>query len=149
MINIDTDILEQINKLAQQAYAEECCGVLLGKDDGSAKHVLEIIVLPNSKEDERERRYLISPEQYKAAESVANKKKLEIIGLYHSHPDHAARPSGFDLEHALPYWSYLIVAVEGGKPKAVTSWVLKDDRSRFDEEKLVVIKQKVEYHRAE
>ena len=61
-----------------------------------------------------------------------------MLGFYHSHPDHPARPSQYDLDHAWPVFAYVIVSVEGGMPGALTSWRLREDRSAFDEEPVAV-----------
>ena len=62
----------------------------------------------------------------------------DLLGFYHSHPDHPARPSQYDLDHAWPFFSYIIVSVAGGVPQDMTSWRLRDDRSTFDPDDLVV-----------
>jgi proteasome lid subunit RPN8/RPN11 len=74
------------------------------------------------------------------AERAAKAQGLEVIGWYHSHPDHPARPSDFDRDHAWPWYSYIIVSVHEGVPKDMTSWRLKDDRSGYFEEKILPLK---------
>jgi proteasome lid subunit RPN8/RPN11 len=83
-------------------------------------------------------RILITDQLYRAGEAYADGKDLMLIGFFHSHPDHPARPSEFDREHALPWWSYLIISVQGGKAADVLSWELQDDRSRFEAEEIVL-----------
>lgn len=139
MIRLNHTSLHKIKLHGMQAYPEECCGVLLGRDLGDSKQVCDIWEVKNSKEENRERRFLISPEDYKQAEILAKDEKMDILGLYHSHPDHPARPSQFDLDHAFPYWSYIIVSVEDAQPSAVSSWLLKDDRSEFVEEHIEIV----------
>jgi proteasome lid subunit RPN8/RPN11 len=75
---------------------------------------------------------------YREGEAYADGKDLMLIGFFHSHPDHPARPSEFDREHALPWWSYLIISVEQGKSADVLSWELREDRSGFDGEEIVM-----------
>ena len=70
------------------------------------------------------------------AEKRATELKVDLLGFYHSHPDHPARPSQYDLDHAWPFFSYIIVSVRSGKPEAMTSWRLREDRSAFDPERL-------------
>ena len=70
-------------------------------------------------------------------EKAAREKDLDIIGFYHSHPDAPARPSQYDLEHAWPWYSYVIVAIKSGEADAMTSWVLQEDRQTFGEEDIV------------
>jgi proteasome lid subunit RPN8/RPN11 len=119
---------------ARRAYPEECCGVLLGKTSDLERFVLDVVEIDNSSPQQRTRRFIITPEDYRKAEVEAAGKGLDILGFYHSHPDHPARPSQFDLDHAFPSWSYLIIGVDKGKPVAMSSWLLEENRSRFDEE---------------
>jgi proteasome lid subunit RPN8/RPN11 len=118
------------------AYPEECCGFLFGTEEGGKKTVHEILELENSSEVYRNRRFIIEPEDYQNAESRARELGMDVLGIYHSHPDHPARPSQFDLEHALPWWSYVIIGVERGNPSAMSSWLLQEDRTKFDEEQI-------------
>jgi len=135
-VKISKELLERIRAHGKRAYAEECCGVLLGKVSGSDKAVEDILEIENERQDERQRRFLITPEAYVNADKEARRRGLEILGFYHSHPDHPARPSQYDLEHAWAWFSYLITRVEKGEPKETTSWVLRENRSTFDEEEI-------------
>jgi proteasome lid subunit RPN8/RPN11 len=128
--------MEAIRAHLVRAYPEEGCGVLLGRDLGSERIVERTLALDNQRADSRHNRYLLSPEQLLAAEREARAVALDVVGFFHSHPDHPARPSAFDLEHAWPYYSYLIVGVERGRAAEARSWRLADDRSRFDPEDL-------------
>jgi len=114
----------------RQAFPHECCGALLGRDGV----VHEAFALPNTTEEGPRRRFLVRPDDYRAAETRAREAGLELLGFYHSHPDHPARPSQYDLDHAWPSFSYVIVSVMAGKDKVMSSWRLKDDRTAFDEE---------------
>jgi proteasome lid subunit RPN8/RPN11 len=129
---------ERIRAHLGRAYPDEGCGVLLGEDGDGAREVKEIVALENRREESRHNRYLIAPEQFLVADRVARGAGLEVIGFFHSHPDHPPRPSAFDLEHAWPYYSYLIVNVTRGEAGNARSWRLAEDRSRFDEEKVEV-----------
>ncbi|HEX7573477.1 MAG TPA: M67 family metallopeptidase [Bacteroidota bacterium] len=126
--------LHKIRVHAMEAYPEECCGILVGTVGETGKEVFDVVRIGNAREENRTRRFLITPEEYTRAEAAAGAEGLGVMGFYHSHPDHPARPSQFDLEHAWPWCSYVIVAVEERIPAAVKSWVLKDDRLGFDEE---------------
>jgi len=95
-----------------------------------------VLRLANERVDERERRFFISPQQVLMAERRARQDGLLLLGFYHSHPDHPAIPSEYDRQHALPWYSYVIVSVQGGEPGELRSWRLRDDRSAFDEEPL-------------
>ena len=87
VIEIPNEIFEEIKLHAEKTYPEECCGILIGKLDGLQKFVFEILKVENSKENERERRYLIKPQDYINAEKYARTKGYDIIGFYHSHPE--------------------------------------------------------------
>lgn len=114
----------------REAFPHECCGALLGCDGV----VHEAFALPNTTEEGPRRRFLVRPADYRGAEKRAAEAGLELLGFYHSHPDHPARPSQYDLDHAWPSLSYVIVSVMAGADADLTSWRLKDDRSAFDAE---------------
>ena len=114
----------------RDAFPHECCGALLGKDGV----VREAYALPNTTEEGPRRRFLVRPDDYRAAEQRARAAGLELLGFYHSHPDHPARPSQYDLDHAWPSFSYAIVSVIAGQDQLLTSWQLQADRSAFSEE---------------
>ena len=97
-------------------------------------------------ESERYHRFLITPNVYLATEKYARTRELDIIGFYHSHPDAPARPSAYDMEHAWPWYSYVIVSVRKGSAAEITSWVMADDRSKFNEE--AIIEKKVNRRKA-
>ncbi len=113
-------------------YPHECCGALVGRDG----LVIDACALPNTTDQGPRRRFLVRPSDYRAAEARATALGADLLGFYHSHPDHPARPSQFDLDHAWPFFSYVIVSVVAGAARDMTSWRLRDDRSQFDEEAL-------------
>ncbi len=133
-MKISKCVLDRIKEHGKRTYPEECCGVLLGKVDGDEKVFRDLLEIENKQEDQRQRRFLITPEAYQEADKQARKVGLETLGFYHSHPDHPAQPSQYDLEHAWAWFSYVITRVENGQPRESTSWVLRDDRSAFEEE---------------
>ena len=114
----------------RETFPHECCGALLGRD----AVVAEAFPLANTTEEGPRRRFLVRPDDYRIAEKRAREAGLDLLGFYHSHPDHPARPSQYDLDHAWPFFSYVIVSVMAGEDKLLTSWRLKDDRSAFGEE---------------
>jgi cysteine synthase B len=120
-----------IRRHAARIYPNECCGALLGPKTGE---VAEAYVLDNTFPDTQRRRFLVGPDEYRRAEARATETGLTLLGFYHSHPDHPAEPSQFDLDHAWPNMSYLIISVRQGQPKEARSWRLKADRSGYDEE---------------
>ena len=113
-------------------YPHECCGALVGRAGG----VTEAFPLPNTTEEGPRRRFLVRPDDYRLAETRAAAAGGDLLGFYHSHPDHPAEPSQYDLEHAWPFFSYLILAVRNAEPAQMRSWRLREDRSQFDEEPL-------------
>ncbi len=126
-------VTEAIRAHGRQAYPHECCGALLGRDGV----VTEAWALPNTTEDGPRHRFLVRPADYRAAEERAGRHGLDLLGFYHSHPDQPARPSRYDLDHAWPVFSYVILSVAGGEPADVTSWRLSEDRATFEEERLI------------
>lgn len=129
------DVREAIERHGREAYPNECCGALYGRDGV----VTAVHALPNTTDEGPRRRFLVRPEDYREAERRAGALGVDLIGFYHSHPDHPARPSQYDLDHAWPFFSYVIVSVRGGEPQEMTSWRLRDDRSAFDREELVLL----------
>lgn len=128
--------VEKIRGHGARDYPHECCGMLLGKEAGGRKVVTEALAIRNAREDSPTNRFLISPDDWRAGEKYSSERGLDILGFYHSHPDHPAQPSEFDLAHAWPWFSYMILSVQQRRPAELTSWVLAEDRSRFDPEDL-------------
>ena len=124
--------VEAIKRQAVAEYPNECCGALYGRD----KVVTATYALPNTTEEGPRRRFMVRPDDYRTAEKKATGLDADLLGFYHSHPDHPARPSQYDLDHAWPFFSYIIVSVRNGAPEDMTSWRLRDDRSAFDQEEL-------------
>ena len=120
---------EVIRRHGEETYPHECCGALVGRGDG----VTDAVALPNTTEEGPRRRFLVRPSDYRLAEQRATELGGELLGFYHSHPDHPAKPSQYDLDHAWPTFAYVIVAVAAGASQAMTVWFLKDDRSIFEE----------------
>jgi len=134
MLMLRPDAESDIRQHGRESYPHECCGALIGR----GKEVVEALALPNMTENGPRRRFLVRPLDYRAAERRATEVGCELVGFYHSHPDHPARPSRYDLDHAWPTFAYIIVTVADGEPKAMTSWRLREDRSAFDEESVTV-----------
>lgn len=137
-ILIPGEVLAQIHAHAEGAYPNEGAGFLLGQD-GLERAVLGVIAGPNAREDSAQRRrYLLAPEDYQKAEKESERRGLELIGVFHSHPDHPNIPSEFDREWAQPYFSYVITTVEAGGAGGSRSWRLLEDRSNFVEETILI-----------
>lgn len=131
---ITSDDLQAIGRHGEATYPEECCGFLLGRAAGETTTVERLLPVDNERQDSRHNRYVIHPETVLAAHKEARAAGADVVGYYHSHPDHPSRPSDFDREHAWPGLSYLIVSVQKGRAADARSWRLADDRERFDEE---------------
>ena len=136
-LKIGASDMEHIHEHAREAYPEECAGILVGMDTGETKVVVDVWRADNTHEGERERRFLIEPLKIKEFEDNARERDLDILGFYHSHPDHPAEPSEYDRDHAWPYYSYIITSVSGQEIKDTNSWRLRDDRSGYDLERVV------------
>ena len=131
-LQLDKQVDASIRAHGQETYPNECCGALLGRNGA----VSETLALPNMTDEGPRRRFRVTPNDYRAAEKRASETGVELLGFYHSHPDHPARPSQYDLDHAWPFFSYVIVSVREGVSGDMTSWRLREDRSAFDEEQL-------------
>ena len=138
VLRLSEVLAERIRANAEAAYPHECCGALLGTDGDDSREVIDLTPLANRRDDSPRNRFSITPEDVRAAEKAARERSLELLGWYHSHPDHPAAPSEYDREHAWPWYSYVIVAVEKRQPRHMTSWRLADDRSRFAQEELAL-----------
>jgi proteasome lid subunit RPN8/RPN11 len=125
-------VAQVIRRHGEETFPHECCGALVGRDG----HVTAAVPLPNTTEEGPRRRFLVRPADYRMAEARASELGGELLGFYHSHPDHPAKPSQFDLDHAWPNFSYVIVSVMAGVSRLMTVWFLKEDRSSFDEGEL-------------
>jgi proteasome lid subunit RPN8/RPN11 len=125
---IEEEAVDEIRRHAAEAYPHECCGALLERDDV----IVEAVPLSNTTIEEATRRFLVSPDEYRYAEKRARERDARLVGFYHSHPDHPARPSQHDLDHAWPNLTYVIVSVAAGTPADITCWRLREDRTAFD-----------------
>ena len=136
---ISSQVLENIHAHGESAYPEEGAGLLLGTVIGGQKQVAQILALTNSREEgARHNRYLLTPQDYLRGEQEADRLGLDVLGVFHSHPDHPNRPSEFDRDWAMPWFSYLITSVQAGQAVESRSWLLTEDRSQFSEEQIMV-----------
>ena len=137
MLNLARQHRDAITAHGERDYPSECCGLLLGRFGTNAKTVVETYEISNAREEAAKRnRFLIQPEELMRGERYASARGLDVIGFYHSHPDHPAVPSQYDLEHAWPLYSYIIVSVRNGESGDMRSWEMQSDRSRFNEEEI-------------
>jgi proteasome lid subunit RPN8/RPN11 len=140
VIKLGAELRAEIERHAEREYPRECCGLLVGRieDEGRTRIIHSIVPVANifAEEGERHHRMAIEPLEYAKAERRYAAEGLGVVGNYHSHPDHPAVPSQYDLEHLAPWptMSYVVVSVREGEAADLRSWELAADRSRFDEE---------------
>jgi proteasome lid subunit RPN8/RPN11 len=141
LITLKQEQLIEMREHGDRDYPYECCGLMLGSFAGDGrKLVAEIYPISNAREEEAKRnRFLIRPEELMRGEKHARGKGLDVVGFYHSHPDDRAVPSQYDLEHAWPTYSYIVVSVMKGQAEDLQSWQMEPDRSRFNSEKIVLV----------
>lgn len=138
MIQLTETHQNEIAAHGEREYPHECCGLLLGSfaSDG-VKMVREVYPISNAREEQAKRnRFLIHPDELLRGERYAQTNGLEVIGFYHSHPDHPAVPSQYDLDHAWPMFSYIVISVSEGAARVLRSWEMEPDRTRFNEEEI-------------
>ncbi len=134
MIVLETDAQKIIVQDAVDAFPDECCGFVFGHEDSNGRRIItEARVVMNAKEGDKRRRFEIAPQDYLDAEKYAEEKQIELLGVYHSHPNHPAVPSEHDRAAAQPFFSYLIISVNDKIPGPIRSWRLNDDW-QFEEE---------------
>jgi proteasome lid subunit RPN8/RPN11 len=146
---VSQDLSERIRRHGAETFPHECCGALLGRDSmavesgnsqesGTPREVLDLFPMVNRRDDSPRNRFAVTADDVRDAEKAALRHGLEVVGWYHSHPDHPARPSQFDREHAWPWYSYIIVSVMSGVPAEMTSWRLNDDRQDYSVERIEI-----------
>ncbi len=138
MILLDENQRNEIASHGKRDYPHECCGLLLGNFTSTGiKVISEVYPISNAREEQSKRnRFLIRPEELMQGERYASLRSLDVVGFYHSHPDHPAAPSQYDLDHAWPVYSYVIVSVSAGTAGDIRSWEMEADRTGFSEEEI-------------
>ncbi len=139
-LHLTKDASDAIKQHGESGYPHEICGLLLGKDVDGRRSIQTLMPIENSFEaNEQYHRYLITPDAMFQAERLAGQKRLDVLGVYHSHPDTEARPSLYDRDHAAwTAWSYMIISIQDGRTADLRAWKLRDDRSVFDEEEWII-----------
>jgi proteasome lid subunit RPN8/RPN11 len=140
-LKISPELADKIRKHGAETYPHECCGALLGRDTEVAdrrvyREIHALHPLVNRRDDSPQNRFSLTSADVLEAEKDARERGLEVVGWYHSHPDHPARPSQYDRDHAWPWYSYIIVSVANKIPEEMTSWRLADDRTEFECEEI-------------
>lgn len=133
MLVIEQKPLDEMYQDALQSFPDECCGFFFGKELENKRIVTDVLVVNNSKEGDKRRRFEISPKDYLNAERFADENELQLLGVYHSHPNHPAIPSEHDRVAAQPYFSYIIISVKENEVADIRSWQLNDNL-QFEEE---------------
>ena len=136
MLKIRKADFDALRQHGEETYPHECCGVLLGQLDGDTRVVTSVARCGNTRKDSPQNRYNIDPAELVRIQREGRTRGEDIVGFYHSHPDHPAVPSQYDLEHAWPVYSYIVVAVQSGQREDFRSWEMENDRSRFNEEEI-------------
>jgi len=136
---LSEELFRRIEREGSQAFPNECCGILIGRDEAGERVVHKLVPGKNAFEaDEQYHRFSIDPRAQLQAEREAEAAGMAVLGFYHSHPDHPARPSDYDRDHGWPYYSYVIVSIMSGKPADMTSWVLNDQANVFEKQPINV-----------
>ncbi len=143
MLIVIQPILDKIIQEASNAYPDECCGFLLGKEEDEIRKVTDMVSCKNIAAT-KHNRFLISANDYVNAERQADENKLNLVGIYHSHPNTTADPSSSDLKAALPYFSYLIVGIANDNKTSIKSWQL-NEQLQFEEE--IITKKKTFFNK--
>ncbi len=136
-LKIGAGDVDSIHAHAREGYPEEVAGALVGMNVDGMKIVVDVWQAENTHEEERSRRFLIEPLKIKEFEERADERDMDVLGFYHTHPDHPAEPSEYDRDHAWPGYSYVIASVSETGVEDLRSWSLKNDRSGYDEEPIV------------
>ena len=147
---LSSDIAQKIRDHGAETYPHECCGALLGRhlaasalsapDAGQSpsREIVALFPLVNRRDDSPRNRFSVTSDDVRDAEKAAREKGIDVVGWYHSHPDHPAAPSEYDRDHAWPWYSYIIVSIQKGELKDMNSWRLKDDRASYDQEPIAL-----------
>jgi proteasome lid subunit RPN8/RPN11 len=148
---ISHELAERVRRHGAETFPHECCGALLGRDSEAVeqsvsapenaqapREVLGLFPLVNRRDDSPRNRFAVTADDVRDAEKAARDHGLDVVGWYHSHPDHPALPSQFDREHAWPWYSYMIVSVMSGAPAEMKSWRLNDDRQDYTPESIEI-----------
>jgi proteasome lid subunit RPN8/RPN11 len=135
-LQIENKALENMIADAEKAFPDECCGFVFGEETGTERLILDIQVVDNAKQGDKRRRFEITASDYMKAERYADERNLQLLGVYHSHPNHPAIPSEHDRVAAQPFFSYLILSVMDGHFEVIRSWRLNDEH-QFEEENIV------------
>ncbi|MGC4039188.1 MAG: M67 family metallopeptidase [Chitinophagaceae bacterium] len=137
MVSIEQAAFDEMIVDAVGTFPDECCGFIFGYENNEGRTISRILVVDNSKEGDKRRRFVISPKDYLKAERFADENNLQLLGVYHSHPNHPAIPSEHDRVAAQPWFSYIILSIIDGEFNHIRSWQLNNEQ-QFEEEKIFI-----------
>lgn len=144
-LHLPASLIHRIEHHAEDCYPDEGAGALLGLTHDGRVEIVDLLPLENSFEaSQRHHRYQIDAQSMMMVEHAAEDRQLEVVGIFHSHPDHPAQPSEYDLEHSLPWFVYIITSIEAGMSKEIRAWRLLDDRTQFEEVQLIIERAETE-----
>ena len=140
-LHLNPTLADSIRAHAAQDYPHECCGFLVGSSPAppelGATLITRVVPAANTRQDSPRNRFEIDPGELVRVDRAARADGSSVVGFYHSHPDAAARPSEFDREHAWPGYCYVIVSVVAAQSREMRNWLLRDDRTQFDEDAIL------------
>ena len=136
MIQIETEPWDQMVAHAQAVYPNECCGAMLGSTGEAGKTVTVAMPLDNVSQGSQRARYELRPEDLLKADTEAARRNLEMIGIYHSHPDCDAYFSETDLKNSCPWYSFVVLSIQQGRFHHANSWLPNPDQTAAEKEEL-------------
>ena len=146
ILYIVREVLNEIRSHAEVTYPEECCGLLVAREatfsvpgQRAKITITESIRMNNAYDGPKHNRYNIEPLEFYKADRVISQKGLSIAGIYHSHPNHSASCSRFDLEHSFPWYSYVIISVPQGHVGEIKSWTPREDHKSAIQEEIEIL----------
>jgi len=137
MIRIETEPWAEMVAHARETYPNECCGAMLGSSDGEQKTVRVSLRLRNAFEGAQAARYELRPEDLLAADRAARERQMDLIGIYHSHPDCDAYFSKTDLQNSCPWYSFVVLSIQKGEFNHANSWLPNVDQTDAAKEELI------------
>ncbi len=137
MIRIETEPWTHMVAHARSTYPNECCGAMLGRSDGVEKTVTEAMALENVFEGAQAARYELRPQDLAAADKAARERGMDLIGIYHSHPDCDAYFSTTDLKNSCPWYSFVVLSIQKGEFDHANSWLPNVEQTEASKEELI------------
>ena len=137
MIQIETEPWRQMVEHAQATYPNECCGAMIGSVDGDGKIVRVAMPLENSYGGAKQARYELRPEDLLKADREARSRNMDLVGIYHSHPDCGAYFSETDLKNSCPWYSFVVLSIQKGAFDHANSWLPNAEQTQAEKEELI------------